>query len=392
MKRDTILVHAGRDPMHFDGVVNTPVVRTSTVLYPTLEAYEQSRSDKFNGLRYGRYGTATAFSLEKAVCDLEGGHRSMILPSGLAAIAAVLRAFLRSGDHLLMVDSVYGPARSFCDEVLSQHGIETTYYRPSVGAGIEALVRDNTRAIYCESPGSLTFEVQDIPAIAMVAQRHEIPVICDNTWATPYFFRPFDHGANISIHAATKYIVGHSDAMLGIVVADERYWRHVRTSVAAHGLVGSPDDCFLALRGFRTLGVRLRQHQQGALAVAEWLQRHPLVCRVLSPMLPCDAGHELWRRDFTGASGLLGVELQPLQRPAILALFNTLKLFGIGSSWGGYESLILPANPIRSAPPREENRGTLLRLHIGLEDPEDLVADLQAGFRAAEAVPSSAAV
>jgi cysteine-S-conjugate beta-lyase len=376
---DTLLVHSGRHPREFGGVVNTPVVRASTVLYPTLEAYQASRGQKFGALRYGRYGTQTAFALMEALTELDGGHGTVLYPSGLAAIAGVLCALLRPGDHLLMVDSVYGPTRKFCDEQLLRRGVETTYFDPSTGARLADLIRSETRVVYCESPGSLTFEVQDLPAIAAICRPRLIALVVDNTWATPYFFKPLAHGADISIQAATKYVVGHSDAMLGVAVANEQYLDVVREQAAAYGMLAPPDDCWLALRGLRTLGVRLRAHQQNALEVAEWLARHRLVANVMYPALHNSPSHSLWRRDFQGASGLFGVELSDLDSSAVALFVNSLSLFGIGSSWGGYESLVLPSKPVRTGSPSHAN-GSLVRFHIGLEDPQDLIADLAQAF------------
>ncbi|WP_419695452.1 cystathionine beta-lyase [Mesorhizobium muleiense] len=379
LRPDTILTHGGRDPQAFGGVVNVPVVRASTILYPDLQAYESSRVEKFSSLRYGRYGTQTTFALEEAVAALDGGFRATSFPSGLSAIANVLRALLRPGDHLLMVDTVYGPARKFCDEALARDGISTTYYDPAMGAELVNLITDRTRVVYCESPGSLTFEVQDIPAITSVCRPRGIAVVADNTWATPLFFQAFARGVDVSIHAATKYIVGHSDAMLGIAVTTEEYFERVRGYAAEHGVIAGPDDCWLGLRGLRTLGARLRQHQQSSEIVLDWLLQHPAVSRAYYPALAGHASHALWRRDFTGASGLFGLELVPARHDAIHGLINALKLFGIGSSWGGYESLILPSKPIRTAS-QDRTTGPLLRINIGLEDPDDLIADLEAGL------------
>jgi cystathionine beta-lyase len=381
MKKDTILSHAGRDSQRFDGAVNTPVVRASTILFPTLASYETAGRHKFDSIRYGIHGTHTKFALEQAVALLEGGHRAVALPSGLAAITAPVLALTRAGDHILVVDSVYGPTRNFCETSLKRNGVETTYYDPLAGAGIAGLIRPNTKLVFCESPGSLTFEVQDIPAIARAAHARDIPVLADNTWGTPYFFSAFERGVDISIHAATKYIVGHSDAMLGIVVTNEKYWMPVRQAVSDYGFATSPDDCYLGLRGLRTMGVRLKQHQQSALIVARWLQQRPEVARVIYPALEGDAGYALWKRDFSGACSLFGIVLRPVAKTAVARMIDSLQLFGIGSSWGGFESLITNPDPrnIRSAT-RWSEEGPLVRLHIGLEDPEDLIADLQHGL------------
>ena len=381
MKKDTILAHSGRDEARFEGMVNPPVYRASTILFPTVAAYEGRKDHRFTKPSYGRLGTPTTFMLQEAMAELEGGYRAMVLPSGMAAIAAAISAFASSGDHVLMVDSAYTPARNFCEGPLKRAGVETSYYAPRIGASIAALIRPNTRLVYCESPGSLTFELQDIPAIAAAAHARGIPLLHDNTWATPYFFRSFERGVDVSIHAATKYIVGHSDVMLGIIVTNEPYWLRVRTAVADLGYSASPDDCYLALRGFRTMGVRLKQHFASTLKLAGWLEGRPEVNRVLWPALPSSPDHALWRRDFAGASGLFGVELHPAPKAAVDAFIDALALFGIGSSWGGFESLATPTHPeaSRSAVPLEA-KGPMLRFHIGLEDPDDLIADLAQGF------------
>lgn len=381
MKPDTIAAHAGRDPQRFSGLVNTPVFRGSTVLFPNVETYEGRDPDDYKVMRYGIYGTPTTFALEDAVAQLEGGHAAVALPSGLAAIVAALAAFVKAGDHILVSDSVYQPTRNFCDKRLRAFGVETEYYDPLVGAGIAGLIRSNTTVVFCEAPGSLSFEMQDIPAIAAAAHAKGIPVLADNTWGTPYFFRSFERGVDVSIHAGTKYISGHSDVMMGLIVTNEQHWLKVRRAVADYGYCVSPDDCYLALRGLRTIGARMRQQQQGALEVARWLQARPEVARVLYPALEGDPGHAIWKRDFSGAASLFGVVLKPASERAVAALIDALTLFGIGSSWGGFESLAIRADPgkIRTATQWKPG-GPLLRLHIGLEDPADLIADLEQGF------------
>jgi cystathionine beta-lyase len=365
-------------------MVNTPVFRTSTVLFPTLEEYEGRGDDRFTGVRYGRHGTPTTQALEEAVARLEGGYRAVALPSGLAAIVCAISAFVKSGDHLLVADCVYSPTRRFCDARLVPNGVEVEYYDPLIGAGIERLFRPNTRAVYCESPGSLTFEVQDIPAIARAAHARGIAVLADDTWGTPYFFPAFERGVDVSIHSATKYIAGHSDAMMGLVVTNEASWERVRRTVADYGFSASPDDCYLALRGYRTLGVRLRHQMASALRVATWLKGRPEVKRVLYPALEDDPGHAIWKRDFTGAAALFSFVLQPVGEKTVAAFVNALELFGIGSSWGGYESLavVARAEKYRTAT-RWDPGGPTIRLHIGLEDPEDLIADLEQAFEKA---------
>jgi cystathionine beta-lyase len=379
---DTLLSRVGNHPEANHGIVNPPVYRASTVLFPTVARFEAAQKDRTVGVAYGRSGTPTTFALEEAVAELEGGSRALALPSGLAAVSVTLLSLLGAGDHLLMVDSVYGPVRSLCDKTLARFGIETTYYDPLIGAGIAALMRPNTRMVYLESPGSLTFEVQDAAAIAAAARAKGALAVMDNTWATPLFFRPFEHGIDIVIHAATKYIVGHADVMLGLVVVrDPALYRPIKLLGHGMGYCAAPDDCYLALRGLRTLAVRLRRHQENGLALARWLQARPEVACVLHPGLAGDPGHALWRRDFTGASGLFSIVLGPRSPAAVAAMVDGLKLFGLGSSWGGYESLILPVKPELSRTATAWTAaGPVLRLHAGLEDVGDLTADLDEGF------------
>ena len=382
-RKDTLIAHLGRRPEAQHGVVNPPVYHASTILSANMAEWEAKRDPKkrFDVVRYGLLGTPTTFALEEALARIEGGYRAMLMSSGLAAITAPLQALLSAGDHLLMTDTCYGPARNFCDKVLRRCGVETTYYDPLVGEGIAGLMRPNTRVVYLESPGSLTFEVQDVPAIAAAAHRHGARVLMDNTWGTPLFFPSFAHGVDVSIHAATKYVVGHSDVMLGAVITTEECWLPVRTAAADLGHCAGPDDVYLALRGLRTLSVRLERQQKNALQVAGWLQSRPEVARVLYPALPEDPGHPLWKRDFLGAASLFGVVLKPAPQDAVYAMIDALDLFGIGASWGGFESLIQPNHPerIRTAT-RWQAEGPCLRLHIGLEDPEDLIADLTQAF------------
>jgi cystathionine beta-lyase len=379
MKDDTLIVAAGRDPESHFGVVNPPVYRASTILYPTVAALEAPR--QVRGVYYGRGGTPTTFALEDAVAALDGAHGAVITGSGKTAIAQALLAFLKTGDHLLMVDSAYAPTRQFCDRVLSRFGVETTYYDPMIGAGIERVIRPNTRVIFLESPGSLTFEVQDVPAITGVARGRGVLTMLDNTWATPLYFKAFSHGIDVSVQAATKYVGGHSDLMMGIVTCTEALYEALRRGMYDLGSYVSPDDCYQALRGLRTLSVRLERHQANALRLATWLRRRPEVARVLYPALPDDPGHTLWRRDFLGACGLFGVILRPCSNAAVAAMVEGLELFGMGYSWGGYESLIIPTHPERYRTATTwQAEGPCLRIHAGLEDPDDLIADLAAGF------------
>jgi len=381
-KRDTKIVHSGSHPEQQLGAVNPPVYHVSTVTYPTMAALRASGGKPFDGLRYGRFGTPTSFALEEAVCALEGGYRSISTASGLAAITGTLDALLKTGDHVLMVDSCYHPTRRYCDEHLRRYGVETTFYDPLVGAGIAALIRPNTRIVFVESPGSLTFEVQDVPAIAQAAHAAGALVAMDATWATPLFFRPFEKGIDVSIQAATKFIVGHSDAMLGVITcASEEIWYKIKSAIALAGVCAGSEEAYLGLRGLRTLGARLKQHQESALTLARWLRAHPKVARVLYPALPEDPGHALWRRDFTGACGLFGFELRPCPAEQVDALLDSLEYFSLGYSWGGFESLIIPttAGIIRTAAPWRA-AGPMLRIHTGLEDPADLIADLDQGL------------
>ena len=376
-KQDTRLAHAGRNPAEQHGFVNTPIYRGSTVIFPTMACLEESAQ----AFTYGRLGTPTVESLQDAIAELEGGYRTLLTPSGLSAIATTLLALLSAGDHVLVSDSVYRPTRRFCDTMLKRLGIETTYYDPLIGAGIADLIQDNTRVIFTESPGSQTFEVQDVPAISAAAHARGVRVVLDNTWATPLFFKPFDHGADISIQAATKYIVGHADAMLGAITANEAIWPKLAAAHDELGLCPGPEDVYLGLRGLRSLSARLERHQRSALDIARWLAARPEVARVLHPALPSDPGHALWQRDFTGASGLFAMVLKPVPKKAVAAMLDGMTLFGMGYSWGGFESLILPFDPraYRTATTWVED-GPALRLHIGLEDPDDLKADLHAGF------------
>jgi cystathionine beta-lyase len=317
------------------------------------------------------------------VAELEGGHHAVAVPSGLAAIVAALCAYVKTGDHLLVVDSAYGPARNFCNARLKPGGVEVEYYDPHIGGGIAKLIRPNTRAVFCESPGSLTFEMQDIPAIARAAHKKNVAVLADTTWGTPYFFRSFEHGVDVSIHAATKYICGHSDVMMGLIVTNEKHWRTVRKCVADYAWSASPDDCYLALRGMRTLGVRLEHQMKSAIRVATWLQSRPEVADVLYPALEKHPGHAIWKRDFSGAGALFSFVLRPEASPHAAALIDALELFGIGSSWGGYESLAILAHAERyRSVTKWAPGGETVRLHIGLEDPDDLIADLERGFAA----------
>jgi cystathionine beta-lyase len=383
MTQRTKLVQKGRRARSQPGTVNLPVARASTVTFDSLAemAEVQRRFEADEPIpTYGMWNMPLRVAFEEMMVELEGGYRACTYPTGLAACAAAIMACVKHGDHVLVTDSVYSPVRRFCQRVLARHGVETTFYDPLVGAGVEELIRPNTRVVYVESPGSHTFEVQDIPAIAKAAHAHGAAVIHDNAWATGIFYRSFDHGADLVVQPATKYPAGHSDVLLGAVVASEAYWPRLRDLSRDLGQSASPDDIFLALRGMRTLHARLQAHQAAALQVAKWLQTHAAVKRVLYPALEDDPGHALWKRDYLGATGLFGVELQPCADAAFAAFIDGLEYFALGYSWGGYDSLVVPQNIANARSVRPWRGGPLIRLQVGLEDPADLCADLARGF------------
>jgi len=380
----TKLSHTGRNDKTVAGFVNPPLLRGSTVLQPTVA--ERKRMAGMRGQRvltYGLGGSATHWALEDVIAEVEGGTRCAIVCSGLAAVTTPLLAFLKAGDHMLMPDSVYGPSRNFSEGMLKRFGIETTFYDPVIdGAGIAALLRPNTTVVYTESPGSHTFEVQDIPAIAKAAHAGGAKVMMDNTWGI-HHFQPFKHGVDVSIQAATKYPAGHSDILIGsVTVNNEDDWQTLHAGSRGLGQYASPDDCWLTLRGLRTMGVRLAHQEQAGLQVARWLAARPEVARVLHPALPGAPGHELWKRDFTGACSLFGVEFKPdYPVESTHAFCEALVLFGIGASWGGFESLALPTSGfVTRTAGGAPFAGPLVRLHIGLEDVDDLLADLDQGL------------
>jgi cystathionine beta-lyase len=382
MKKETLLATMGSTPESHQGIINIPAYRASTILFPTLAAFDQSERGQYPHPTYARYGTPSTQALEGSVAALEGADHAIVTATGLSAITVSLFAFLGAGDHLLMVDSVYGSTRRFCDLELARMGVEITYYDPLIGEGIGELIKPNTKVVFTESPGSLTFEVQDIPAIAKVAHLHGVVVISDNTWGTPIFFHPFEMGIDVSIHSATKYMSGHSDLMMGTISCKKEHYAALRRSFGNIGACPTGDNCYLAMRGLRTLALRVKQHYENALIVARWLQTRPEVEAVLYPALTEFAGHELWKRDFGGACGLFSVVLKDVpERKALAAMLDNLEYFGMGWSWGGYESLIIPIDlsHVRSAT-KFPYKGQLLRLHIGLENPEDIIADLEAGF------------
>ncbi|MFI3275358.1 cystathionine beta-lyase [Vibrio sp.] len=383
--KTTKLITAGRDKKWTNGVVNPPVQRASTVVFNSVEEKRKATINRANKtLFYGRRGTNTHFAFQDAMVEVEGGAGCALYPCGTAAISNAILSFVETGDHILMVDTCYEPTRDFCDTIMKKMGVETTYYEPTIGEGIQDLIKPNTKVLFTESPGSVTMEVQDIPTLARIAHEHDIIVMLDNTWAAGVNFSPFDFGVDISIQAATKYIVGHSDVMLGTAVANEKCWDQLREQSYLMGQCVSPDDAYLGLRGIRTLDVRLRQHAESSLKVAKWLEARPEVDHVRHPALESCPGHEFFMRDFTGGNGLFSFVLKNSNTKATTALLDGMTHFSMGYSWGGFESLILANEPssfdsLRTvANPNFE--GTLIRVHIGLEDVDDLIADLEAGL------------
>jgi cystathionine beta-lyase len=374
---NTRLAHLGNRPHDFHGFVNPPVVRASTVLFPDAETLT-ARRQKYT---YGTQGTPTTDALADAVNDLEGSAGTIFVPSGLAAVTVPLLAFLSAGDHLLIVDSVYGPTRRFANAMLTRFGVEVDYYDAEIGAGIADALKPNTKVVFTESPGSNTFELQDIDAVAAVAHKAGAIVMMDNTWATPLYFRPLDHGVDISIHAATKYPAGHSDILFGMVSANAACWPRLKDTQTNLGTCVSSDEAYQVLRGLRTMGVRLDRHRDSALALAAWLETQPQVDRVLHPGLPSHPQHDLFRRDFAGSSGIFSFVLKEGGAAEAALFLNALTIFGLGFSWGGYESLAVPVNLDDRTLPQAYS-GPVIRLQIGLEDVADLRADLEAGFRA----------
>ena len=377
LRRRSRLVNLGRDAEFSQGFINVPPFRGSTVLYPDV-ATLKNLAQRFT---YGTRGTPTTEALCSAWTDVCGAAGTVLVPSGLAAIVVALMTALSAGDHMLMTDSVYEPSRAFADKALRRFGIETTYYDPTIGAGIDALMRPNTRAVLTESPGSQTLEVQDIPAIAEVAHARGACVILDNTWATPLFFSPHAHGVDLAVEAGTKYLSGHADLLLGLVSANEAWFERLHRTTHLMAIPPSPEDVFLALRGLRTMDLRLREAERQALALAQWFSDRPEVLRVMHPALPDHPGHALWKRDYSGSSGLFSIVLKPASEAAVATFLDGLELFGLGYSWGGYESLALPfdCTPVRTAT-RFAPGGPTVRFSVGLEDIEDLKADLDRGF------------
>ncbi len=382
---ETTLIHSGNSPQDQNGFVSPPLYKASTVLYKSIEHLEESARDPMKnvGTVYGRFGTPSTRNFESAICQLESAYGAVCTGTGLSAITTAILAFAKSGAHILISDSAYFPTRRFCNS-LRRFGVEVEYYDPLIGSRIERLIRPQTRLVYMESPGSLTFEVQDVPAIVAVCRQYGIVSMIDNTWATPLFFQPLKLGVNISIHSATKYITGHADSFLGIIACDDLTYSEVRACAIDLGQMASADDVHLGLRGLRTLAVRLRQHSEQALALAQWLKDRPEVETVFHPALAGGLGHENWKRDFSGSSGLFSIELKKkFQKNQVNQMVNALKIFGIGHSWGGFESLIVPADPSSFRTTGHwANKGEILRLHVGLENLQDLKADLENAFRA----------
>ncbi|WP_377288517.1 cystathionine beta-lyase [Rhizobium sp. SG2393] len=383
---NTQLAHIGPDPADYHGFVNPPVVHASTVLFPNARAME-TRAQKYT---YGTRGTPTTDALTEAMDALEGSAGTIIVPSGLAAVTVPFLAFLSAGDHALIVDSVYAPTRHFCDTMLTRLGIEVEYYDPALGEGLSALMRPNTRLVHTEAPGSNTFEMQDIGLVSRIAHAGGAVVTMDNTWATPLFFRPLDHGVDISIHAATKYPAGHSDILMGTVSANRETWSRLKEASITLGICGSPDDSYQVLKGLRTMGIRLERHQQSTLEIARWLETRDEVARVLHPALESFPGHALWKRDFKGSSGIFSFVLKAPSadrfKPRAHAFLDALRLFGLGYSWGGYESLAVHVGLSDRKVTKVPEEGPVIRLQIGLEDVADIRRDIEAGLAAASAV------
>jgi len=385
MDTDTLLSHIGRSSPDHSGFVNIPVFRGSTILANSLEEWNLRKSVDNPMASYGRFGSPLTKAFESAIAELEGGFQSLVFPSGLSACTHALIGLLQSGDHLLMSDSVYGPTRHFAEQVLKRMNIEVEFFNPTNVLALSAKIKESTKVIYVESPGSMTFEIQDIPAISELAHNVNAYVVMDNTWATPLFFKAFEHGVDISIHAATKYIIGHSDALLGVATANERAWPFLQASAHAYGETAGPDDIFLALRGLRTLSVRMERHWKNGVLLAQSLKTHQAVAEVFHPALPENPGYKLWQRDFKGASGLFGILLHPMSKNQLSILFKELKIFGIGLSWGGFESLAVLSDPLhRLDDSNGIKSGHLIRLHAGLENSDDLIEDFSRALNMAQ--------
>ena len=382
-KNDTKIILAGKDRNNKTAFVNSPIYKGSTVLFKDVEEMKKSIKNKNSQiLSYGRFGSPTTFEFERAIAKIDEGYSAVATSSGTAAIVASLLAVLKTGDHILMTDSAYGVSRNLAKGLLNNMGITTTFYKPNIGKEITNLIQKNTKVLFMESPGSLTFEIQDIPMLVELAKKNKLITVLDNTWATSLFFKPFYNGIDISIQSATKYIVGHSDAMLGIISTNKKYTKCVRESAHNMGSCPGPEDVYLGIRGLKTLSIRLQKHQENAFKVIEWLRVQQEVDKILYPALPDNFGHKIWKRDFLGASGLFGITLKNTKKSLVNKMLNNLKLFNMGYSWGGYESLILPIEPekLRDTYKWKNDCGTL-RIHVGLEDPADLINDLKDNFK-----------
>ena len=382
-KNDTKIILAGKDRNNKTAFVNSPIYKGSTVLFKNVEDMKKSIKNKNSQiLSYGRFGSPTTFEFERAIAKIDEGYSAVATSSGTAAIVASLLAVLKTGDHILMTDSAYGVSRNLAKGLLSNMGITTTFYKPNIGKEITKLIQKNTKVLFMESPGSLTFEIQDIPMLVELAKKNNLITVLDNTWATSLFFKPFYNGIDISIQSATKYIVGHSDAMLGIISTNKKYTKCVRESAHNMGSCPGPEDIYLGIRGLKTLSIRLQKHQENAFKVIEWLRVQQEVDKILYPALPNHSGYKIWKRDFLGASGLFGITLKNTKKSLVNKMLNNLKLFNMGYSWGGYESLILPIEPekLRDTYKWKNDCGTL-RIHVGLEDPADLINDLKDNFK-----------
>ena len=375
LKPATKLASAARE-FNEHGMVNPAVYHASTITFPDVETLKNGKQNYI----YGRRGTPTSLAIETAIAELEGGYKCKVAPSGQAAISVALLSFLNPGDHLLVTDTVYGPVRELCRTVLDRMNIETTFYDPLIGEKLRTLIKPNTKLVYLESPGSQTMEIQDVPLLTKIAHEAGVLVLIDNTWSGGHFFKAFEHGCDISVQAATKYITGHSDCMFGSIVCSEKTWPQLKATYEAMGMFAGPDDMYLALRGLRTLDLRMERHMKSAITIAEWLRGRDEVETVLHPALSNAPGHEIWKRDFKGSSGLFSIILKPTSEKAVAAMLDDMQLFAMGYSWGGFESLIIPFDPIRTATNWQAN-GPSLRLQIGLEHPEDLIADLEQGLK-----------
>lgn len=378
---ETKLVHLGHNPLSNHGAVNPPIYRASTILHPTLDSWEKALQPGFTGYRYGRHETPTSRSVESAISGLYNADYCVCVCSGMTAITLAILGLCKTGDHILIPDSVYGPVRVFCKDVLPRYGIASEYYDPVIGAGIERLIRPETSLVYTESPGSLTFEIQDIPAIVCAAKTHGVKVVTDNTWATALYMNPLDHDVDVVVEAATKYISGHSDALMGALVARGQLGQQLYATAKMMGMCSGSEELYSTQRGLRTMALRLNSSGATGLKVAQWLAGRPEVLRVLHPALPDNPGYAIWKRDFIGCSGLFSVQLHPVPKAALAAFFDNLSLFGLGASWGGYESLVIPASPanIRTAVPWKDD-GPIVRIYTGLEDAMDLLSDLEFGL------------